>query len=111
MLNTRGAAPVAALCQSVCLFPPSVTVCAVVCVRLMTCVSHADYSDELWRFSTSTLGWERVDIKATNGTGPSAREYHVMSSVGLDLWVHGGETSSGEGDGCAAHLALLLLTR
>jgi hypothetical protein len=100
MLNTRDTAPVAALCQSVCLFPPSVTVCVVVCVRLMTGVSHAGLSDELWRFSTSTLGWERGDSTAANGAGPSARRGHVMSSVGLDLWVHGGDTSSGEGDGC-----------
>jgi hypothetical protein len=84
----------------VCLFGPSVTVCAVTCVRLMTCVSYAGLSDELWRFSTSTLGWERVDSTAANGAGPSARYGHVMSSVGLDLWVHGGSTYSGEGDTC-----------
>ncbi len=81
------------------------------CVRLMTCVPHADYSAELWRFSTSTRVWERVDSTAANGAGPSARAYHVMTSVGLDLWVHGGDTdlSDGEGDGCATHVALLLL--
>jgi hypothetical protein len=88
-----------------------VTVCVVVCVRLMTCVTHAGRSAELWRFSTSTLVWERVDITAGNGAGPSARSYHVMTSVGLDLWVHGGETNSGEGDECATHMALLLLPR
>ncbi len=81
-----------------------------VCVRLMTCVPHAgNYSAELWRFSTSTLGWERVDSTAANGAGPSARAQHVMTSVGLDLWVHGGVTDSGEGDACATHVALLLL--
>ncbi len=99
MLNTLGAAAVATLRQRVCLFAPSVTVCAVACVRLMTCVSHTVISDELWRFSTSTFGWERVDSTAANG-GPSGRDFHVMSSVGLDLWVHGGMTGSGEGDGC-----------
>jgi hypothetical protein len=177
MCSTLGAAAVAALCQRVCLFAPSVNVCVVVCVRLTTCVAHAGpsdelwrfstftlqweqergdstaangpgpsarwnhvmssvgldlwvhggavvcvpfttcvsheglvtgLSDELWRFSTSTLGWERVDSTATNGARPSARWGHVMSSVGLDLWVHGGDTSSGEGDGCWTHLALLL---
>jgi hypothetical protein len=84
-------------------------VCAVVCVRLMTCVPHAGSSAELWRFSTATLGWERVDSTAANGAGPSARYQHVMTSVGLDLWVHGGRTDLGEGDACATHVALQLL--
>ena len=88
--------------------------CAVVCIRLMTSVPHAvsvRTSAELWRFSTSTLGWERVDSTAANGAGPSARSCHVMTSVGLDLWVHGGWTETGEGDGCATHVTLLLLPR
>ncbi len=79
---------------------PSVNVCAVVCVRIMTSMPHAGYSAELWRFSTSTRVWERADRTAANGAGPSARYHHVMTSVGLDLWVHGGLTSSGEGDRC-----------
>jgi hypothetical protein len=87
-------------------------VCAVVCVRLMTCVPHAEiYSAELWRFSTSTRVWERADSIAANGAGPSARSYHVMTSVGLDLWVHGGQVradDSGEGDACLTHVTLLL---
>jgi hypothetical protein len=112
MCNTRGAAAVAVLRQREYLFAPCVTVCSVVCVRLMTCVPHADIpSAELWRFSTSTLGWERVDSNAVNGAGPSARSSHVMTSVGLDLWVHGGYTGSGEGDACATDVALLLLPR
>jgi hypothetical protein len=111
MSNTRGAAAVVALRQRVCLFTPSVTVCAVVCVRLMTCVPHAVFSAELWRFSTSTHVWERADSTVVNGAGPSARGDHVMTSVGLDLWVHGGETDSGEGDACATLVALLLLPR
>jgi hypothetical protein len=94
----------------VCLFPPSVTVCVVVCVRVMTSVSYAGlYSDDLWRFSTSTRDWERV-----NYPGPSGRERHVMTSVGLDLWVHGGsaggETSEGESDKCGTHVSMLLFT-
>ncbi len=73
-------------------------------------------SDELWRFSTSTCVWERVDSTAANGAGPSGRGGHVMTSVGLDLWVHGGypftgNGSIGEGDVCATHVALLLLPR
>ncbi len=111
MCNTRGAAAVAALRQRVCLSAPSVTVCAVVCVRLMTCVPHAGSSAELWRFSTATRGWERADSTATGSARPSARVYHVMTSVGLDLWVHGGSTDSGEGDVCATHVALVLLPR
>jgi hypothetical protein len=110
MYNTRGAAAVAALRQSVCLFTPSVTVCVVVCVRLMTCLPDAAISAELWRFSTSTRVWERADSIAANGAGPSGREGHVMTSVGLDLWAHGGYTGSGEGDTCPTHVALLQLS-
>ncbi len=79
----------------------------------MTCVPHAGEGDsaELWRFSTSTRVWERADSTEDNGAGPSARYCHVMTSVGLDLWVHGGLTDSGEGDACATHVALLLLPR
>jgi hypothetical protein len=84
--------------------------CVLWCVRLMTCVTHAgDLSAELWRFSTSTRVWERADSTADNGAGPSVRVYHVMTSIGHDLWVHGGYTDSGEGDGCATHVTLLLL--
>ena len=50
---------------------------------------------ELWRFDTSTRGWERVDT-TVNGTAPSARDDHVMTSVGLDLWLHGGSSDSGD---------------
>ncbi len=89
---------------------PVVTVCAVVCVRLMTGVPHAGRSAELWRFCTSTRVWERADSTAANGAGPSTRSGHVMTSVGLDLWVHGGQTETGEGDGCGTHVALLLLS-
>jgi hypothetical protein len=32
-----------------------------------------------------------------------------MTSVGQDLWVYGGFTDYGEGDGCATHVTLLLL--
>jgi hypothetical protein len=109
MCNTRDVAAVAALRQRACLFAPSWAVCAVVCVRLMTCVLHAGLSAELWRFSTSTRGWELADSTAANGAGPSALRGHVMTSVGLDLWLHGGWTGSGEGDTCATHVALLLL--
>ena len=78
----------------------------------MTCVSHAAfYSAELWWFSTSTRVWERADSTAANGAGTSARSGHVMTSVGMDLWLHGGYTGTGEGDSRATHVALLLLPR
>jgi hypothetical protein len=110
MCNTHGAASGPALRERVCLFAPSVTVCAVVYARLMTCVSHAEYlSAELWWFSTSTRRWDRADSTAVNDAGPSARSGHVMTSVGLDLWVHGGSTQTGEGNACATHVVLLLL--
>jgi hypothetical protein len=67
-----------------------VSVCAVVCVSLDVCVPHADKSSELWRFSTLTHGWVRVDTPSTNDARPSARSGHTMTSIGLDLWVHGG---------------------
>ncbi len=93
-----------------CLIAPSVTVCDVVCVRLMTSVPHAGPSTELWRFSTSTLGWEEVDNTVANGVRPSARDNHVMTSVGQDLWVHGGffSTDSGDGEGDTCRLLFLL---
>ncbi len=82
---------------------------AVVCFRscLDFCETHAGYSDEtllwrggepgafyddLWRFSTSTREWVRVNDTGRDGTRPSARGYHAMASLGMDLWVHGGQT-------------------
>ena len=95
------------------------TVVVVVCVRIMTCVCSAvdlcavPYagidSTKLWRFDTSTLRWETVNNTAVNGAGPSGRSFHVMTSVGRDLWMHGGEIGAGEGDTCSSPPALLLL--
>jgi hypothetical protein len=82
----------------------------------MTCVPHAGdiiqpgtQSAELWRFDTSTRGWKRVDNTATSGAGPSGRYGHVMTFVGMDLWLHGGSINSGEGDACSSPAVLLLL--
>ncbi len=91
MCNTRVLHVLRAEAESVPLCTFSDCVC-LVCVRLMTCVPHAGRSAELWRFSTSTRGWERVDSISANGARPSARQGHVMTSVGLDLWVHGGSS-------------------
>jgi hypothetical protein len=82
----------------------------------MTCVPLAGRSAELWRFSTSSRVWELADSTAANGAGPSARDGHVMTSVGLDLWLHGGNTGTGntgkgEGETCATRVVLLLLPR
>ena len=60
-------------------------------------------SDELWRFSTSTHLWQRVDTIRPNEARPIARTGHTMTSVGLDLWVFGGSTPYGtgtSGEGC-----------
>jgi len=103
--------------QRVCIFTPAVmnqvTVSVVVCVPRMTCVTHAGSYAEMWRFSTSTRGWERVDNTSANRAGPNARFGHVMTSVGLDLWVHGGYTvtDSCASDACATRAPLLLLLR
>ncbi len=58
---------------------------------------------ELWRFDTSTRRWEKVKNTAANDDVPSSRVNHVITSVGLDLWIHGGfaDADSGEGDTCS----------
>jgi hypothetical protein len=67
------------------------------------------YSAELWRFDTHNRGWESV---VANGAAPSARYQHVMTSVGMDLWLHGGVSSyPGEVDTWSSPAALLLLLR
>ena len=85
----------------------------------MTCVPHAGYYfPYLWRFDTYKRGWERVDNTAANGAAPSGRASHVLISVGLDLWLHGGtgDTYSGEGDArrccccCAEAESVILCT-
>ncbi len=82
----------------------------VACVRIVTCACRVGRTNDLWRLSLATLDWTSIEV-APGGSGPSARQRHVMTSVGLDLWLHGGDTETGEGDACATHLALLLLPR
>jgi hypothetical protein len=108
MFLTCGTVVPTDLRQRACLFPTSVTVLDVVfvrfmlvCVRFMTNVPDTGDSAELWRFDTSTLRWETVDSTTANGAVPSARSGHVMTSVGRNLWMHGGRTASGEGDTCS----------
>ena len=79
-----------------------------VCADFDLRVSRAVYSDELWRLSLATLEWTSIEVPL--GARPGGRYSHVMTSVGLDLWVHGGYTDSGEGDTCATHVTLLLLS-
>ncbi len=86
------------------------SVCVVLCIRFTTRVTDAGLSAELWRFDTSTLGWQKVDNTMVNGAAPSGSYYtmtsvssslqsiYTMSSVGLDLWIVGGV--AGEGDTC-----------
>jgi hypothetical protein len=74
------------------------------------CLPRAGRTNDLWRLSLTTLEWTSIEV-APGGAGPSARQDHVMTSVGLDLWVHGGNTDSGEGDACATHVTLLQLPR
>jgi hypothetical protein len=61
----------------------------------MTYVTHTGNDAELWRFDTHTRRWELVHNTAANGVGPTGRINHVMTSVGVDLWLHGGLTEGG----------------
>ena len=83
-----------------------------VCVWILTCAYRVDpgLSDDLWRLSLATLEWTSIKVMP-GGAHPSSRYDHVMTSVGLDLWLHGGFTGIGEGDTCATRVALLLLPR
>jgi hypothetical protein len=58
----------------------------------MAGVEARAFYDELWRFSTLIREWAQVNDTVHDGTRPSARAYHVMASLGMDLWVHGGQT-------------------
>jgi hypothetical protein len=115
MFHTHDAAAAAAL--------------TVVYVRIMTCVctghdlcdecnvdtstgippsGYSFRSNEMWRFDTSKRRWGMVHNGTGNGDVPrgNGRSDHVMTSVGKDLWMHGGDTSNfgtfGEGDVCSS---------
>ena len=54
-------------------------------------------SEELFRYSTESMTWTKLDTAAgETGTGPSARGGHSMTSVGIDIYLFGGFTDSGE---------------
>ncbi len=75
-----------------------------------SCSDPPFVSDEVWRFSTSTRGWERVDKIAVNAARPSRRQLATMTSVGLDLWLLGGIYDDyGEGDSCSSLSTLMWL--
>ena len=82
-------------------------------------LDRAGYSDDLFRFSTTTFQWEQLDAALVSGSPPSARWLHAMTTVDNDIIVFGGETDSGEdarllatvwghvryrSDDCSAHL-------
>ena len=54
-------------------------------------VDRAGVSNELFRFSTTTLQWEQLDADLVSGSPPSARSQHAMAAVGSDLFVFGGD--------------------
>ena len=58
-------------------------------------------SNELFRFSTTTLQWEQLDGSRVSGSPPSERQSHAMVAVGSDLYIFGGWTVSGEEARCA----------
>jgi hypothetical protein len=56
------------------------------------------HSNELFKYSTTTMTWTKLDTGAgVMGTPPSARSEHSMTTVGDDLYVFGGEAGGVEG--------------
>ena len=56
------------------------------------------YSDELFKYSTATMTWTRLDAEAgVTGTAPSGRFGHSMTTVGEDLYVFGGDSGQAGG--------------
>ncbi len=63
-------------------------------------------SDELWRLCLTTLEWTLIEVPP-DGVRPRRRFGHVMTSVGLDLWVHGGDSEVISGEGVSTRASLL----
>jgi N-acetylneuraminic acid mutarotase len=54
-------------------------------------MSSSSNSDELFKYSTATMTWTKLDtIAGVTGTPPSARSGHSMTTVGEDFYVFGG---------------------
>ena len=61
--------------------------------------SDADYSAELFKFSTESMEW--TDLSAADvvkGTMPYGRMSHGMTAVGKDIYLFGGFEFSSGGD-------------
>jgi hypothetical protein len=58
-------------------------------------LDRADYTNELFRFSTTDQKWEQLDATRVSGSPPSQFE-HGMVSVGSDLYVFASLFGSGE---------------
>ncbi len=87
----------------------------IVCIDCDFVVTYADLdnlhiSDELWRFCLVTLEWTHLE-SPSGDAAPSGRSGHVMTSVGMELWLHGGQTNfeRGEGGPCSSPTALLMM--
>jgi hypothetical protein len=82
------------------------------CAGCDLCVPRAGKSDQLWRLSLVTLEWTLecplIEV-APVGSRPSPRWNHAMTSVGKDLWLHGGIRYSGEVDTCTTYAVWLLV--
>ena len=49
------------------------------------------YSDELFKYSTTSRNWTKLDADTdVTGTPPSPRSGHSMTTVGQDVYVFGG---------------------
>ena len=68
--------------------------------------SSSVYSNELFRFSTTTMQWEQLDAPQVSGSPPSARAGHGMVAVGSNLYVFGGTLGGGDTRRCAACIRL-----
>ncbi len=72
----------------------------------LTGVDRDGGSNELFRFSTTTMQWEQLDAPQVSGSPPSSRHDHGMVAVGSDLYVFGGDIGGGDTRRCAACIRL-----
>ena len=61
-------------------------------------LDRTGYSNEIFRFSTTALQWEQLDVDLVSGSPPSARYGHTMVVVGNELFVFGGFTYTDLGE-------------